>query len=74
MSTTCARKAGRPPIGAEIRALVVRVARENPRWGYQRIVGELRGLGVTVSASTVREMLKAAGLGPAGARRRAHLA
>jgi transposase InsO family protein len=44
------------------------VARENPRWGYQRIAGELKGLGVTVSPTTVRTWLRAAGLGPAGGR------
>jgi putative transposase len=59
---------GRPPIGGEIRALVLRLARENPRWGYQRIVGELHGLGITVSATTVRKILRQAGLGPAGER------
>jgi putative transposase len=42
------------------------VARDNPRWGYQRIVGELKGLGMAVSATTVRTWLRAAGLGPAG--------
>jgi putative transposase len=59
-------RVGRPPIRGEIRELVLRLARENPRWGYQRIAGELRGLGFVVSATTVREMLKVAGLGPAG--------
>jgi putative transposase len=59
---------GRPPIGGEIRALVLRLARENPRWGYQRIVGELHGLGLTVSATTVGKILRQAGLGPAGER------
>jgi putative transposase len=49
---------GRPPIGGEIRALVLRLARENPRRGYQRIVGELLGLGITVSATTVRKILR----------------
>jgi transposase InsO family protein len=47
---------------------VLRLARENPRWGYQRITGELRGLGFTVSATTVRKLLREAGLGPAGER------
>ena len=65
---TFARRAGRPPIRRDIRALVLRVARENARWGYQRIVGELKGLGLVVSATTVRTWLRAAGLGPAGRR------
>jgi hypothetical protein len=55
---------GRPPMRREIRDLVLRVARDNPRWGYQRIVGELKGLGIPVSATTVRTWLRAAGLGP----------
>jgi putative transposase len=59
---------GRPPIGGEIRDLVLRFARENPRWGYQRIVGEINGLGLRVSATTVRKILQQAGLGPAGRR------
>ena len=61
---TYARPAGRPLIGREIRALVLRLAREDPRWGYQRIVGELKGLGLPVSATTVRTWLRGAGLGP----------
>ena len=63
------RRPGRPPVNREIRGLVVRLARENPRWGYQRIVGELALLGVSVGATTVRKMLREAGLGPAGRRR-----
>jgi putative transposase len=65
---TYARPAGRPPIRREIRMLVLRLARENPRWGYQRIVGEMKGLGFTVSATTVRTWLWPAGLGPVGTR------
>jgi putative transposase len=66
---TYARPVGRPPIRHETRELVLRLARENPRWGYPRIVGELKGLGIAVSATTVRAWLRAAGLGPAGHRR-----
>jgi hypothetical protein len=51
-----------------MRELVLRLARENPRWGYQRIVGELRGLDLAVSSSFVRNLLREAGLGPAGER------
>src|SRR6266849_4118598 len=65
---TYGRRLARPPIRHEIRELVVRLARDNPRWGYQRIVGELKGLGVAVSATTVRTWLRAVGLGPAGTR------
>ncbi len=49
----------------EIVALVLRLARENPRWGYLRIVGECRKLGVTVSATAVRKLLRSHRLGPA---------
>src|SRR4051812_21587604 len=59
------RRPGRPPTAAPIRALVLRMARENPRWGYRRIQGELIGLGHPVAASTVWKILKSAGLDPA---------
>jgi putative transposase len=66
---TCpSRRPGRPKVGREVRELVLRLARENPRWGYQRIAGELQGLGVGLSPSSVRRTLVSAGRGPAGAR------
>ena len=58
-------KTGRPVTRRNIRALVLRLARENPEWGYRRIHGELAGLGLKVAASTVWEILKKAGIDPA---------
>ena len=66
---TYARRPGRPPTAKERRAVIVRLARENPRWGYQRIVGELKGLGIVVSATTVKKILREEQLGPAGTRK-----
>jgi putative transposase len=59
------RTPGRPPLERSLRELILRLADENPRWGYKRIVGELKGLGVHVSATSVRKVLLEAGLQPA---------
>src|ERR671920_2281404 len=59
------RPPGRPPVTQPVQALVLRIARENPTWGYRRIHGELVGLGHSIAASTVWTILKKAGLDPA---------
>ena len=59
------RRPGRPPIGGGVRELILRLARENGSWGYMRIVGELRKLGIDVSATLVRNVLQNAGIPPA---------
>jgi len=56
---------GRAALDEDVRQLIIRLARENPRWGYQRIKGELLHLGVSVSATTIRTMLRRHGLDPA---------
>ena len=64
------RRPGWPPIRRDVRELVLRLARENPSWGYVRIVGELRKLSIAVSATSVRNILADAGFPPAPQRDR----
>jgi putative transposase len=56
---------GRPPLDEDVRQLIIRLASENPRWGYQCIKGELQRLGVQVSATTIRTIMRRHGLDPA---------
>ena len=61
---TYATRPGRRGVLVEIRQLVVRMAKENPTWGYTRIQGALKNVGHRVGRSTIRRVLKAAGLPP----------
>jgi transposase len=56
---------GRPPLDHDVQQLIIRLAKENPRWGYQRIQGELHRLGMRVSATAIRTTLHRHGLDPA---------
>jgi len=62
---TSRRRPGRPYTGASVKTLTVRMARENQAWGHRRIQGELARFGHAIAASTVREILHAAGIDPA---------
>jgi putative transposase len=63
--TQTTRRPGRPAIAPEIHRLIVRIALENPTWGYRRIHGELVGLGHQLATSTVWQILKTNGIDPA---------
>jgi len=58
-------RTGRPPLDPSLRCLIVQMARDNPRWGIIRIKGEMQGLGYRVGATTIRSLLRRAGIPPA---------
>ncbi len=62
---TCPRRQGRPPTQGEVRQLVIRLAEDNPTWGYRRIQGELKHLGIAIAPSTVWSILRSEGIDPA---------
>ena len=64
------RPPGRPPLERSLRELILRLAEENPHWGYKRIAGELKGIGILASATSVRKVLLEAGLRPVPQRTR----
>lgn len=64
------KKPGRPPISEEIVELVLKLARENPDWGYDRIEGALANLGHEISDQSVSNILEAHGIEPAPERKR----
>jgi putative transposase len=59
------RPPGRPPLSTELQELILHLAKENPRWGYRRIQGELQSSGIKISATAIRKRLARPGLGPA---------
>jgi transposase len=59
------RRQGRPPLASQVRELILRLAAENPTWGYKRIQGELVALGMPLSASSVWNVLHRHGIEPA---------
>jgi putative transposase len=63
--TSSHHQRGRPPLDKDLQQLIIRLASEGSRWGYQRIKGELQRLGVQVSATTIRTIMRRHGLGPA---------
>jgi hypothetical protein len=69
-TTNRRRTVGRPPTSEEIREMILRAARENPSWSYTRLAGTLRNLGHDISRSTVKNILKEAGIEPSPERLR----